>query len=177
MSLPLSTHTFGRTFAAMNFLSVDQVSKTWHDKPVLREVTFGIQQGEKVALVAGNGQGKSTLFSIIVGKENADAGKAIIRKDIRYSYLSQDTDVDEELTVLENILFDDHEITRALKSYNEVLDALQTDSDNMELLERLNYLSETMTALDAWDYEAKVKQVLAKLKIDRYHQKASTLSG
>jgi ABC transport system ATP-binding/permease protein len=177
MSLPLSTHTFGRTFAAMNFLSVDQVSKTWHDKPVLREVTFGIQQGEKVALVAGNGQGKSTLFSIIVGKENADAGKAIIRKDIRYSYLSQDTDVDEELTVLENILFDDHEITRALKSYNEVLDALETDSDNMELLERLNYLSETMTALDAWDYEAKVKQVLAKLKIDRYHQKASTLSG
>ena len=55
MSLPLSTDTFGRTFAAMNFLSVDQVSKTWHDKPVLREVTFGIQQGEKVALVAGNG--------------------------------------------------------------------------------------------------------------------------
>ena len=98
---------FGRTFVGMNFLSVDQVSKTWHDKPVLREVTFGIQQGEKVALVAGNGQGKSTLFSIIVGKETADAGKAVIRKDIKYSYLSQDTDIDEELTVLENILFDE----------------------------------------------------------------------
>lgn len=161
----------------MNFLSVDQVSKTWHDKPVLREVTFGIQQGEKVALVAGNGQGKSTLFSIIVGKENADAGKAIIRKDIKYSYLSQDTDIDEELTVLENILFDDHEITRAIKNHNEVLDRLQTDSENVELLERLNHLSESMTLLDAWDYEAKVKQVLSKLKIDRFHQKAGTLSG
>ena len=169
--------TFGRTFAAMNFLSVDQVSKTWHDKPVLKEVTFGIQQGEKVALVAGNGQGKSTLFSIIVGKETPDAGKAIIRKDIKYSYLSQDTDVDDELTVLENILFDDHGITRALKNYNEVLDALEKDSDNPELLERLNFLSEEMTSLDAWDYEAKVKQVLSKLKIDRFHQKAGTLSG
>lgn len=161
----------------MNFLSVDQVSKTWHDKPVLKNVTFGIQQGEKVALVAGNGQGKSTLFSIIVGKENANEGKAIIRKDIRYAYLSQDTDIDEELTVLENILFDDHEITRAMRQYNEILDALQLDPENMELLERLNYSSEEMTTLDAWDYEAKVKQVLAKLKIDRYHQKASTLSG
>ncbi len=161
----------------MNFLSVDQVSKTWHDAPVLKNVTFGIQQGEKVALVAGNGQGKSTLFSIIVGKESADSGKAVIRKDIRFSYLSQDTDVDEELTVLENILFDDNEVSLALKNYNQLLDALQVDPENPELLDRLTYLSEEMSALDAWDYEAKVKQVLTKLKIDRYHQKASTLSG
>ncbi len=168
---------FGRIFVGMNFLSVDQVSKTWHDAPVLKDVTFGIQQGEKVALVAGNGQGKSTLFSIIVGKESADNGKAIIRKDIRFSYLSQDTDVDEELTVLENILYDDNQVSIALKNYNQLLDALQLDPENPELLDRLTYLSEEMSSLDAWDYEAKVKQVLSKLKIDRFNQKASTLSG
>mgnify|MGYP000571678315 CR=1 FL=1 len=77
----------------MNFLSVENLSKTWHDKPVLRNITFGIQQGEKVALVAGNGQGKSTLLQIIIGKESADTGKAIMRKDIKVGYLPQEPEL------------------------------------------------------------------------------------
>lgn len=161
----------------MNFLSVEQVSKTWHDKPILKDVSFGVQLGEKVALVAGNGQGKSTLFSIIVGKESADKGKAIIRKDINYAYLSQDTDIDGSLTVLENILLEDSEVTRVIRRYNEVLELLQEDSQNDILLQQLNRLNEEMSALEAWDYEARVKHVLSKLKIDRFHQKADTLSG
>ncbi len=164
-------------FVEMNFLSVDQVSKTWHDKAVLDGVTFGIQQGEKVAVVAANGQGKSTLFSIIVGKETADSGKAIIRKDIKYAYLSQDTDINEDLSILENILLDDHEVTRALTRYNKVLDQLEEDPESEELMQQLSQVNELMNSLNAWDYEARVKQVLTKLKIDRFSQKGSTLSG
>jgi ABC transport system ATP-binding/permease protein len=168
---------FGRIFVLMNFLSVDQVSKTWHDKAVLDKVTFGIQQGEKVALVAGNGQGKTTLFSIIVGKETPDEGKAIIRKDIKYAYLSQDTDIQDDLTVLENILLDDLEVTRALTRYNHVLEQLELHPESDELMQQLAQVNEVMNALNAWDYEARVKQVLGKLKIDRLNQKGATLSG
>ncbi|MFN5888819.1 MAG: ATP-binding cassette domain-containing protein, partial [Bacteroidota bacterium] len=74
----------------MNYISVEQVKKTWHDKPVLDGISFGIQQGEKGALVAGNGQGKSTLLQILAKKETPDSGMAIIRKDIRVGFLSQD---------------------------------------------------------------------------------------
>ena len=91
----------------MNLLSVESLSKTWHDKPVLKNVTFGIQQGEKVALVAGNGQGKSTLLQIIIGKESPDTGKAIIRKEIKVGYLPQEPELMDHLSVIDNILVED----------------------------------------------------------------------
>ena len=160
----------------MNLLSVESLSKTWHDKPVLKNVTFGIQQGEKVALVAGNGQGKSTLLQIIIGKESPDTGKAIIRKDIKVGYLPQEPELMDHLSVIDNILVEDSPFAKAVLDYDKALE-LQSHNPSEEDMNFLQRATEKMNLLGAWDYESRVKQVLTKLKIIDHNQVASTLSG
>lgn len=161
----------------MNFLSIDQVSKTWHDKPVLKAITMGIQKGEKVALVAANGQGKTTLLNIATGAESPDSGKAILRKDIKWAYLSQNTEVDPNLSVIENVLFDDLDVNRVVRRYNEIVDLCESEPNNESHIRSLELVTDEMNSLEAWDYESRVKQVLTKLKVDRFNQLAGTLSG
>ncbi len=160
----------------MNLLSVENLSKTWHDKPVLKNVTFGIQQGEKVALVAGNGQGKSTLLQIIIGKESPDNGKAIIRKEIKVGYLPQEPELMDHLSVIDNILVEDSPFAKAVLDYDKALE-LQSHNPSDEDMNFLQRATERMNTLGAWDYESRVKQVLTKLKIVDHNQIASTLSG
>ena len=160
----------------MNLLSVENLSKTWHDKPVLRNITFGIQQGEKVALVAGNGQGKSTLLQIIIGKESPNTGKAIIRKDIKVGYLPQEPELMDHLSVIDNILVEDSPFAKAVLDYDKALE-LQSNDPSDEDMNFLQRATEKMNILGAWDYESRVKQVLTKLKILDHNQLASTLSG
>lgn len=160
----------------MNFLSVENLSKTWHDKPVLRNITFGIQQGEKVALVAGNGQGKSTLLQIIIGKESADTGKAIMRKDIKVGYLPQEPELFDDISVIDNILVHDSPISLAVLDYDKAIEK-QSHNPSEEDMDHLQWATEKMNQLGAWDYESRVKQVLTKLKITDHDQLASSLSG
>lgn len=160
----------------MNFLSVETLSKTWHDKPVLRNITFGIQQGEKVALVAGNGQGKSTLLQIIIGKESSDTGKAIIRKDIKVGYLPQEPELFDDISVIDNILVHDSPISMAVLDYDRAIEK-QSHNPSDEDMDHLQWATEKMNQLGAWDYESRVKQVLTKLKITDHDQLASSLSG
>lgn len=160
----------------MNFLSVETLSKTWHDKPVLRNITFGIQQGEKVALVAGNGQGKSTLLQIIIGKESSDTGKAIIRKDIKVGYLPQEPELFDDISVIDNILVHDSPISMAVIDYDRAIEK-QSHNPSAEDMDHLQWATEKMNQLGAWDYESRVKQVLTKLKITDHDQLASSLSG
>lgn len=160
----------------MNFLSVENLSKTWHDKPVLRNITFGIQQGEKVALVAGNGQGKSTLLQIIIGKESADNGKAIMRKDIKVGYLPQEPELFDDISVIDNILVHDSPISLAVLDYDKAIEK-QSHNPTEDDMDHLQWATEKMNQLGAWDYESRVKQVLTKLKIADHDQLASSLSG
>jgi ATP-binding cassette subfamily F protein uup len=160
----------------MNFLSVENLSKTWHDKPVLRNITFGIQQGEKVALVAGNGQGKSTLLQIIIGKESADNGKAIMRKDIKVGYLPQEPELLDDISVIDNILVHDSPISLAVLDYDKAIEK-QSHNPTEDDMDHLQWATEKMNQLGAWDYESRVKQVLTKLKIADHDQLASSLSG
>jgi len=155
----------------MNYLSVEKVTKTWHDKPILKEISFGIQQGQKIALVAGNGQGKSTLLSIITGLEAPDSGISVIRKGIRWAILPQEPELDAQLSILDNILFEKNEITDLVKKYEEELEKEDPD------LGAIDSLNEMMSELDAWDYEAKVKQVLGKLDIHQTDRLVGVLSG
>ncbi len=155
----------------MNYLSVEKVIKTWHDHPILREISFGVQQGQKIAIVAGNGQGKSTLLSVITGLESPDSGISVIRKGIRWAILPQEPELDSQLSVLENILFEKNEITELVKKYEEELEKANPD---VNIIDSLN---EKMSELDAWDYEAKVKQVLGKLNIHQTDRLVGVLSG
>ncbi|MBL7811904.1 MAG: ABC-F family ATP-binding cassette domain-containing protein [Bacteroidetes bacterium] len=160
----------------MNYLSVENLHKTWHDKPVLAGITFGISQGEKVALVAGNGQGKSTLLSIICGQEQPDSGKAIVRKEIRMGYLPQEPVLNDGATVLDNVLQQQTPVTRAVAAYEKAVERQEHDHSEASM-DALQKATEAMNNLGAWDYEHRVKQILTQLKITDFDQTAGSLSG
>lgn len=160
----------------MNILSVEGLSKTWHDKKILNNLTFGISEGEKVALVANNGHGKSTLLKIIFGEEKPDSGIAIIRKGIAVGYLSQDPILRENDSVLNNVFYKDSELLRAIAEYETAVEATSNNANEKSILQ-LEKATEKMNLLQAWDYENKVKLILTKLKITNFNQAVNTLSG
>ena len=159
-----------------NYLSIENLYKTWHDRPVLEGISFGIDKGEKVALVAGNGQGKSTLLSIICGKETPDSGQSIIRKDIAMGFLPQEPELNPTQTILENVLQEQTPVSRAVAEYERAL-LLQENDPSPAALQTLQSATETMNRLEAWDYEYRVKQILSQLNIVEVHQLAASLSG
>ena len=159
-----------------NYLSIENISKTWHDRPVLSGISFGIAKGEKVALVAGNGQGKSTLLSIISGQESPDSGQAILRKDITVGFLPQEPELNPAQNILENVLLQQTPVTRAVADYEKALSS-QEEKPGDAALQALQTATETMNRLGAWDYEYRVKQILNQLKIRDVGQAAASLSG
>lgn len=153
----------------MNYLSAENVSRNLGERWLFKELTFGILQGEKVALIGSNGCGKSSLLDIISGKVQPDGGVVSIRKDIRVGYLDQNPEFQASKTVLETIFYAENEITQALKNY-EV--AIETGNDDL-----LSKSIETLDALNGWDYEAKVKQILGKLGVHDFEKLMGELSG
>lgn len=156
----------------MHYLTVEGISKTYADKPLFENLTFHINEGDKIALIALNGAGKSTLLKIIEGTETPDEGKVFINKDVNVVLLDQDPRLLSDRTVLDNIFFHDHPVLQALKAYEELLDA-QEGPDPVRLQAAVAQLDE----LDAWQFEARVKQILGRLRITNLHQTAETLSG
>jgi ABC transport system ATP-binding/permease protein len=157
----------------MNYLSVESLSKTLGDKVLFKNISFGIEKGQKVALVGKNGAGKSTLLKIITGEVLADSGMLSTRKGISLRFLSQNPFLGVELTVTEAIFSDKNPVTSAIKEYEEALINAEKGED-FEVLQRC---MEQMDALNAWDYEVKVKEILGKLGITDLTQKISALSG
>jgi ATP-binding cassette subfamily F protein uup len=160
----------------INYLSIENLHKTWHDRPVLSGISFGIEKGEKVALVAGNGQGKSTLLSIISGAESPDAGQAIIRKDITVGFLPQEPELNPTQSILDNVLLQQTPVTQAVAAYEKALQ-LQEENPSDAALQALQTATETMNRLGAWDYEFRVKQILNQLQITDVNRVAAALSG
>jgi ATP-binding cassette subfamily F protein uup len=151
----------------MNFLAVNNLTKYYGDKLLFRDLTFFIDKGEKVALVARNGTGKSTLIRILQGLEPPESGDIKFHKDIRVGYLLQDPKFDPKLTAYETILSTDHPVLKASLEYENALDGegdLQKAMDQME-------------KLHAWDYEVRVKQILSQFLIPDLHQRVGSLSG
>lgn len=153
----------------MNYLSIENVGRDLGEYWLFKDLTFGILQGEKVGLIGTNGSGKSTLMRMITGEMESDGGVISIRKDIRVGYLEQDPYFDAFSTVIEVLFSADNEITRAIASYEKAL----AKGENENLAKAI----ETLDALNAWDYESKVKQILGKLGITDFDQSVSTLSG
>jgi len=154
----------------MNYLSVENVDKSFSDKELFRGLTFGIDKGQKVAFIARNGAGKTTLLNILTGSDTPDAGLVVWRNDLRVGYLSQNPVFDLDDTVLDAVFSDSGPITQAVKTYEEAL--LKSDAQ-----EELQDAFELMDNLQAWDYESRVKTILSTLGLERLDQKVGTLSG
>lgn len=154
----------------MNLLSVENLSKTYGTKVLFKQISFGLDKGQKAALIARNGTGKSTLLKILSGLEHADEGNITYRNDIKVEYLPQDPVLNEELNVIDTILDSNKPIARTVKFYEE---CLANPGDKASL----NKAIEQMELIKAWDYDSKVKQILYKLNIRQFDAKVSTLSG
>ena len=152
-----------------SILQVEGLTKTFGELVLFENISFGISEGDTIGLIAKNGSGKTTLLNILAGKEPHDSGNISTRRDLRISYLEQDPQYPEHLSVLEACFHSGNEITDLIAEYERVM--ASGDHSN------LDGILQKMDVLQAWDYEYKAKQILAQLKITNYDQKVSQLSG
>ncbi len=161
----------------MNFLSVDSISKSFGIKTLFENVSFGIDKGDKTALIASNGSGKSTLLKILVGKESMDSGTVIFANDIRVGYLEQLPRFDTEQTIEELIgAFGHSKLTGVVADYECALRNHKDDTD-LKTKTRLEQAIAEMDAADAWSYELRFKQLLSLFEINDLSQTVGNLSG
>ncbi|NTW24551.1 MAG: ABC-F family ATP-binding cassette domain-containing protein [Lentimicrobium sp.] len=160
----------------MNYLLIEQLSKSYGEKELFSDITFGIDQGSKVALIARNGAGKSSLLNIIAGNDIPDSGAITFRKGIRWSYLPQNPLMDDEKTVFDILFHSDNEFMRAIRDYEFSLNRLHHD-DTPEAHHQLEISTNAMEMVNGWDYEARIKEILSRFKITDLEQKSGELSG
>jgi ATP-binding cassette subfamily F protein uup len=155
----------------MNYLSAELISKAFNDKWLFKDISLGISQGEKFALVGNNGVGKSTLLKILTGELNTDTGKVVVRDGIRVGILTQQREVDGRVPV-KDILFDSsNKVAAAVKEYEDCLHHPEVPA------ERMQAALERMEEFNAWDYDAKVHEVTTKLDVPDLDKTFSQLSG
>jgi len=154
----------------VNYLSVENISKSFGDSVLFENISFGINKDQKIGFIAKNGTGKTTLLKIIAEEESADSGNIIFRKNLKIAYLSQNEILNENLSIEETIFDSENAILKAIEQYEKVLKSPE-DQDAyqkaFELMEQKN----------AWDFETTYKQMLFKLKLDDLDQLVSSLSG
>lgn len=160
----------------MNYLSVESLSKSYGPKQLFDNISFGLNQGQRIALIAKNGAGKSTLLKILTGKEIADAGNVTFRKDITVTYLDQNPLFDENSTVIEAIYNTGNPALNAVRAYEDALEAFEKDY-NDKTQAQLEKATAKIDELNAWGIDSKVKEVLQRLKIAFLDKKISMLSG
>ena len=158
----------------MNYLSVERLTKSFDEKQLFEEITFGLEQGQKAALVGVNGCGKSTLLKVIAGLLHPNSGEVTFRKGISLSILTQNPEFADEDTVMQAVFSKDREELKAIRDYESALLKMEK---NPESEVDLSPFIEQMDALNAWDYEHQVKEILGKLGIHTLDQKMGELSG
>ncbi|RNC89558.1 MAG: ABC transporter ATP-binding protein [Allomuricauda sp.] len=154
----------------MNLLTVEQISKSYGEVVLFSDISFGINQGQKIALVAKNGTGKTSLLNIVAGKDAPETGQITHRRGIRISFLEQEPDLNPELTIEQTIFDSGNKILDVISNYNR---ALQNSEDE----EAYQKAFDAMETHNAWDFETQYKQVLFKLHLTQLHQKVGQLSG
>ena len=154
----------------MNYLNVENISKSYGELSLFENLSFSIHKDQKIAFVAKNGTGKTTILNILSGKDTPDSGQIIYRKDLRTTFLSQEPILDQSLTVEETILKSDNPILNVIKTYHQAL-------ENPEDSKLYQTAFDDMERYQAWDYETQYTQILFKLKLVDLNQKVSELSG
>ena len=152
----------------ISYLQVENLSKSYGDLTLFEGIGFGVGQGQKIALIAKNGTGKTSLLNIIAGIDTQDSGDVTFRNDIKVAYLQQNPDLDNSNTVLNEVFNSDDPVLSVIREYEKVI------SENNQ--EKMTDILEKMDQYKAWDYENKVKQILSKLKITNFDQAVAQLS-
>ncbi len=154
----------------MNYLTVENISKSYGERVLFQNISFGINKDQKIAFVAKNGAGKTSILNIIAGLDTSDTGKISSRKGLHLAYLSQTDDLDDSLTIEEAIFDSDNPILKVIEQYEKAL-------ENPENEDAYQKAFELMELHNAWDFETQYKQILFKLKFSDIHQKIAQLSG
>ena len=154
----------------MNLLSIEGISKSYGEKVIFKPISFGINKGQKIALIAKNGSGKTSILNIIAGEDTPNEGSVIYRKGTRVAYLAQEPNLDPKLTVEESILQADNPTIKIISDYERAL-------ENPEDQEAYQKAFEAMDQNQAWDFENQYKQILSKLKLNDLNAVVGSLSG
>ena len=161
----------------MNYLTVEKLSKSVGEKELFSEITFGLEKGQKTALIARNGTGKSTLLNIIAGYDTPDSGQVVIRNDITVSYLPQMDRFADNFSVLDAIFDAQTPTIQAIKEYESCMLMAENGQDNPETHQRLQKAILEMDRLQAWDFESKAKEILSRFGIHDIFKNINELSG
>src|SRR2546423_509725 len=153
----------------MHYVSVEGLMKAYGIKPLFENISFHIEEGDRIALVARNGSGKSTLLRILAGRETADAGNIWINKNVYVALFEQEPVFIENKSILDNIFHHSHPVINAIREYE-----LACEENNVD---RLSAAIIKMDELNAWNFDAKVKEIMGRLDIHHLQQQVSTLSG
>ena len=154
----------------MNYLNVENISKSYGEVTLFEGVSFSIHKGQKIAFIAKNGTGKTSILKIISGEDTCDSGEITYRKNIAVSFLSQYQKFNDNLTIEESIFNSDNPILKVISNYEKAI-------LNSEDTENYQKAFEEMELFQAWDFETQYKQILYKLKLDKINQKVKELSG
>lgn len=155
----------------MHYASVENITKSFGIRTIFKDISFHVEEGDKIAFVARNGSGKTTLLKIFAGLDTPDSGTVWVHKDVKVIMLEQETQFDEEKTIRDNVLRLDNPVIRAVNAYEKYLDEGGEDMD--ELAEIMGKMDE----LNAWSFESELKQILGKLNLYDLEAKMNTLSG
>ena len=154
----------------MNYLSVENISKSYGERVLFENISFGINKDQKIAFIAKNGSGKTTIMNILNGFDEPDTGQVVVRKEIKMAFLSQNNNLQDELTIEESIFASDNEILKVIEQYEKALE----NPEDEEIYQRA---FDDMDRHNAWDFETQYKQILSKLKLEDLKLKVKSLSG
>ncbi len=153
-----------------NMLSVEGLTKTYGERQLFADLTFGVQEGERVALVARNGSGKSTLLRAICGQEPADSGRVVFSSGVRHGHLRQELELNPEASILDTLYIGDSPAVLAMRNYESALNqGLEGDE--------LQRAYDAMDAHEGWNFEARAREILGKLNLHNLERRIGSLSG
>lgn len=164
-------------WSGLKMISIENITKSYGEKVLFRDINFTIGERERVGLIGVNGTGKSSLLKIVAGVDQTDSGDIVSAKDYHISYLSQQPELEPELTVLEQVFYGDAPILKLMKEYETTLLRLEKTPDNTTVQEELMNLQQHMDRANAWDANTAAKTILTKLGITDFTKKTAELSG
>ncbi|MCD6347923.1 MAG: ABC-F family ATP-binding cassette domain-containing protein, partial [Bacteroidales bacterium] len=153
----------------MNFLQAERISKSFGDLLLFESLSLSVDEGQKIALIAKNGTGKSTLLRILALDESCDSGAVNSKRDLSIGYLPQEPELNDDLQIIDQVLFSNPDISQTIQAYEEAVLAEDPGDLDKAML--------AMDRLNAWDFESRIKEVLTRLKITDFHQAVNELSG